>query len=57
MAEPASKIGDLIEIVWSLLILLCMSLALAHVAWAARSQTASDTSLIEQTFTTRSDKR
>ncbi len=52
MADTSSKTGDLIEIFWSLLLLVCMGLVVVHIAQAARSQMGPATNLIEQTFTT-----
>jgi hypothetical protein len=57
MADTPSKTGDLIEIFWSLLLLVCMGLIVAHVAWASRSQTAPDEDLIGQTFTAQTSDR
>ena len=39
------------ELLWSILLLVCMGLALAHIVSATRAQSSSGENVIEQTFT------
>jgi hypothetical protein len=55
MADSPSKLGSIIETLWSLLLLLCMGLVVAHIVWATKSQVGPESKLIEQTYTTSND--
>jgi len=52
MADRASKASGLIETFWSLLLLGCMGLALAHIVSSVQAQSGPDEEIIERTFTT-----
>ena len=55
MAGSPPKIGSIIETIWSLLLLLCMGLVVAHIIWATKAQVGPESTLIEQTYTTSND--
>lgn len=55
MAGSPPKLGSIIETLWSLLLLLCMGLAVAHIIWATKAQVGPESTLIEQTYTTSND--
>ena len=38
---------------WSVIILICMALVVAHLVWSAKTTLFSDEQVIEHTFTTR----
>ena len=52
MAKSTSTTGHLIEGLWSVLILTCVGLALAHIVSAVRTQPSQGESVIQRTFTT-----
>lgn len=51
MAKSTSTTGHMIESLWSVLILICIGLALAHVISSIRTQPSQGESVIQRTFT------